>query len=135
MLEKSGTPVYSIYTNTFVDLVTLQPSIAGWQQPKLVVLAGTGLGATPFATFQPTPQLAGGKWMVIDPAHSPTIGEQFDALLFLGPPARITYAMPPASMCADQAYLDMRFARMTLLGFGAQVEQAKQLCRMLGGQR
>lgn len=134
LLEKEGSPVYSVYTNTFANLAAIEPDAAEWQEPRLVVLASSAVGRQSFAMFQPAPQIVAGRWMVIDPEHSPAIGEQFDAMLFLGPPAQISYATPPASLCSDHAYLDMRFARMTLLGFAVQVEQAKQLCRMIGAR-
>ena len=46
--------------------------------------------------------------------------EMFDALLYLGPPAKITTAMLPAELCADASYRQMRRDRMLLLNHKAQ---------------
>lgn len=132
ILEAENVRVFSIYTNSFVDPATLQPDVATWQPPRIALLQGTPLGGAPFVTFQPVSVIVDGQRVPVDPALSPTMEEQFDALLYLGPPSAMRSSLPAPALCQDQAYLDTRFFRMTLVGMGAQVEQAKQYCRMVG---
>lgn len=132
-LEAAGAKVFSIYSNTFADLGSIQYDAAGWSTPSLALLANTALGERPFGTFQPVATLVDGRWMKNDDLHSPSMAEQFDAVLFLGPPAAIRYAPPSPALCSDRAYLEKRFFRMELVGLGAQAEQAKQYCRMIAG--
>jgi hypothetical protein len=132
LLEEAGVRVFSIYTNTFADLTTLQSDVASWRQPAITMLTGTVLGSTPFGTYSPSPTMIDGRWMTIDDAHSPSMEQQFDALLFVGPPSAIRYATPSPELCHDADYLEMRLFRMNLVGMRAQAEQAKQFCRRVG---
>jgi hypothetical protein len=132
-LEVAGVAVLSIYANSFADLTDLQPDTAQWAAPQMAQLRGTTLGAAPFDTFSPAPRMVAGKWMKNDSEHSPTMEQLYDAVLFLGAPSEIRYASPSRALCSDQAYLDMRFFRMELVGMGTQVEQARQFCRLVTG--
>ena len=62
------------------------------------------------------------QWRVL-PIH-----DLFDALLYLGPAAKITTAKLPAADCADIAYRQMRRDRMLLLNHQAQAEQFDRDC-------
>ena len=42
--------------------------------------------------------------------------EQFDAILYLGPPSPMTRSRLSRATCADTAYIATRIARMTLVG-------------------
>jgi hypothetical protein len=132
-LEADGVSVFSIFGNTALDVSTLQPSAVQWDQPKIALLSDTPLGEASFATFRPSPIMVEGTWYVIDKLHAPTMEEEFDALLFLGAPSTIKYSAPPSQLCRDRAYLDMRFFRMNLVGWGAEVEQIKQFCTVVTG--
>jgi hypothetical protein len=55
--------------------------------------------------------------------------DQFDAVLYLGPPSAITIAKPSTAICSDPASVQPRLARMALTGLPqAAVDQLKQLC-------
>jgi len=45
-LERSGTSVFTVHTETRQDLSALQPSVASWPKPSLAILRDTTLGAT-----------------------------------------------------------------------------------------
>ena len=55
--------------------------------------------------------------------------DQFDALLYLGPPSATTFARPSAALCGDSAYLAKRVARLALLDLPPiVVDQLKRAC-------
>jgi hypothetical protein len=54
--------------------------------------------------------------------------EQFDALLYLGPQSSIRRAQLSPALCADEAYMKMRKARMALLGLRKGLERLQQQC-------
>ena len=94
-LEAAGVRVFSIYPQSADVLATILPGIAQGRAPTLTLLAGTFLGAEPFATFAPRDTLVfvpdadgdGGhqESVLPDPARSGSMQEQFDALLLLAP--------------------------------------------------
>jgi hypothetical protein len=133
-LEAGGTKVFSIYSLGITDITGLQPDIAQWQPPALALIAGTPLGAAPFTAYNPTVSgavltEAGRVRAPVDPNLTAPMEQQYDAVLYLGPPSALTFSLPSPDLCRDKAYLDMRFFRMKLLGF--DVESAKQYCRMV----
>ncbi len=90
LLEKHGHSVFSVWTNTQLDLTALQPNLADVRIPSLLRVGDSVLGkAQPF-------------------------DGQFDAVLFLGAPSNITYSLPPPSLCRDEAYVRRRLTRMRL---------------------
>lgn len=133
ILESRGVPVFSIYTNSFLDLATVEPATAAWQTPRLARLAGTTLGRAAFVQYQPVSNLVGGQRVPVTPDQSPAMEEQFDAVLHLGPPSGMRSALPDPALCADEEYLAMRFFRMELVGMGATVAQARQYCAAISG--
>jgi hypothetical protein len=54
--------------------------------------------------------------------------EQFDALLYLGPPSSITIARLPARLCADAAYMKMRLRRLEAYGPKDSAERLRNYC-------
>jgi hypothetical protein len=99
--------VLTIWTHTTTaDLQTLQPDISTWRTPSLAFTAGTSLGAASFSVYR-----AGGG---SDPVR---MEEQFDAVLYLGPPSSITIRRSEIapSLCADADYTKMRLSRMALM--------------------
>jgi hypothetical protein len=109
--------VFSIWTNAFIDLQAVQPSVSSWPNPSLAILKGTSLGARDFATYYPFPIYLRDKDGKINP-QKPTrplhMEEQFDAILYIGPKSSITYSSLSPELCGDQAYLVMRAARRQL---------------------
>ncbi len=109
-LEKThpGT-IFNIGTPTSADLATFQPDVANWRAPSIAVLQGTTLGAAPFGTVY---GLNGPEF------HNVRMEDQFDALLYLGPPSSITLDELSKSRCSDESYMKMRVARMALVPWG-----------------
>lgn len=110
--------VFSIRTS-FSNLAELQPDIATWTPPKLILLAGTPLGQASFLFFYPYDvqiRRPDNTWEKVeaDPNRSPLMQDQFDAVLYIGPESSITYSKVTKRMCADQEYLRMRIGRMKI---------------------
>ena len=84
-----------------------------WPIPALAVLRGTTLGAADFATLAFIPNrfgISGGRIGPVPRAEWRQLAmqEQFDAVLYLGPPASWTTPPPPSARCADSSYVAMR---------------------------
>jgi len=108
------------------DLDKLQADVASWAKPSLALLRGTLLGAADFTSYYTIETqrfaLRDGKpdWSSPIPRdrwRSLPMGEQFDAVLYLGPRAVMTVSYPSPSFCSDREYLSMRAKRMELAGF------------------
>lgn len=127
LLEKSGVKVFSIWTFTpdppltaEQDLSALQADIANWPKPSLTVIKGTTVGVAPFTFYYPkgAGMMAcrgpnGPITMDLGEAVGGVMQEQFDAVLYLGPKAEITYAPLQKSLCADPDYVEMRAKRLS----------------------
>jgi len=117
--------IFSIYTNTNADLTKVGANAASWQAPQLVILRGTEFGAasftmfyTAFATkFNPDGST---EQFGLDPVRSPKMQDEYDALLYLGPPSSITYSKISPKLCSDPEYLKMRQQRFAFLGAQAE---------------
>ena len=99
--------VLNVWTHTAAaDLRTMQADVSTWPSPALALVSGTALGAAPLRVFRSIPQ-----------GEETPMQEQFDAILYLGPPSSITVRrgeIEPA-LCADAEYIKMRFSRMALM--------------------
>jgi hypothetical protein len=133
LLQRGGVKLFTVWGNTTVDLAAVQPEIATWPRPSLVLLRGTNVGAMDFANFLtcwnrfriegtklvPIPRE---EWRVVP------IEDQFDALLYLGPPSAITTAQLGPFTCADAAYMKMRLARLTAYGPKGAGDRLREHC-------
>lgn len=126
--------LFTVWTTTNLDLATLQADAAQWKRPSLALLRGTQLGALDFGAWWPD---ARSRFALRDGKPSPIaekdwrrlrMEDQFDAILYLGPPTSITRSELPAAQCADAAWLKMRIDRMTLIGHHDQAKWLKQFC-------
>jgi hypothetical protein len=103
-------------------LLALQPDIASWRAPSLSVIGGTKLGETNFAMYLGTgvdtlPE----QWRV-------PMEDQFDAVLYLGPPSAITFVQPSPWPCSNTAFVE-RLRRMALSPLSqSQAERLKRSC-------
>lgn len=97
-LERSGTSVFTVHTETRQDLSALQPSVASWPKPSLAILRDTTLGAT-----------------MTDSRYPRRLVDQFDAVLYLGAPGEMTLSKLSRALCDDHTYLEMRLARLALI--------------------
>jgi len=113
--------VFSIYTSTSpgTDLTALQPDVASWRLPSFALLRGTLLGRADFTKFYPTTR-------AVPPMR---MEDQFDALMYFGPPSTITFAPPTKDRCSDRAYMETHLARMTLSDLPqAVIDDVKRTC-------
>lgn len=134
-LSKSATPVFTIWTNTYADLATRQADVASWRVPSLALVRGTLLGATDFAFYYPFTTM--GRMTFRDGQFAPIprdqwrtfpMEDQFDAVLYLGPPSAITHSRLRPTFCSDAEYLKMLMGRLTLVGPPPEAERLKQAC-------
>lgn len=132
--------VFTIKTELAVDLSTLQPDVASWPAPRLALVRNTTLGAADFTAYYPS---GGGRFSVVDEKLAPVpreqwrslrMEDQFDAVLYLGPPSSITFAPPLPALCADTAYMKMRLDRIALTGPPPEATRLKQYCASLAPQ-
>jgi uncharacterized protein (TIGR03435 family) len=138
LLEKSHVRVFSIWTNTGLDLTALQADVRSWPIPSLAIVRGTTLGAADFARYYgdglPRVRIKDGKpdfaapiprseWRVL------RMEDQFDAVLYLGDPSTITFSQPSRALCADPDYVETRLARIALVGLPqSEADGLKESC-------
>lgn len=131
LLEQSGVKVYSIMTYSHgKDIALLDPAASSWPAPSLIRLKGTNLGAEPFSFFLDSPVKTIKEGIEYDLKVLPdfTMGEQFDALLYVGPTASITYSNLPAKLCLDPAWVKMRKTRAKLNGAAWMANVIDEIC-------
>jgi len=133
-LERRGYRVFSINTNVTADLTRLQPSIADWSHPKLILLESNLLGVAPYTFYYDFPRMGlrrDGTWDIVghvDKEHSSLMQEQFDAILYLGPRSSIRYSMPSPTLCDDAEYLAIRLGRLRMLAGEERVKEIEDYC-------
>jgi hypothetical protein len=134
LLERDGVKAFTVWGNTRTDLDTLQPNIASWRRPSLAMVRGTVLGAADFQVFfsaiSSRLAIQDGKLAPIprDQWRALRMEDQFDALLYLGPPATITTAQLPSTLCADAPYMKMRMGRLDAYGPKEEAARLRQYC-------
>jgi len=112
--------VFNIGSPTDADLTKFQPDAANWHPPSIVLLKDTMLGAAPFGAVY---GLNGPEFQHV------RMQDQFDALLYLGPPSSITLSELSRSRCTDENYMKMRLARMALVPWGEyEINGLKAFC-------
>ena len=116
--------VFTIWSDTTVDLSKFQPSVSSWSAPSLAMLRGTQMGARDFVDFwnaAGNPQARfttreGKRIEITKEEWRPRrMEEQFDALVYYGPQSAMTYSRLPLTKCTD-AYIKLRVARMSVVG-------------------
>jgi hypothetical protein len=118
--------VFTVLPETRRDLGALQPNVASWPAPSLAILRGTTLGS---AIWEPRPE-----------RRSVRMEDQFDAILYLGPPSSMTVSRLPPTLCSDQAYMEMRLRRLSLVpppprATFSPADQLKDYCTHAGDTR
>lgn len=134
-LERSGPVphVFNIWTNTRTDLQQIQ-STTGWPIPSIVSTAGTALGAEDFTRYEPAEshRVKRVGTALVDIPRTEWINrrmaDQFDAILYLGPPSSISEETLSPELCKDTAYMTMRTERFRLIGMDAGAERLKTFC-------
>ena len=125
VLERPPNPakVFAIASST--ALSSVDPSVRTWPVPSLARVRGTTLGRQPYARFYPLPPSPGWSKVVLE--------DQFDAVLYVGPPSTDTRLQFPVALCDDDAYMRMRYRRLALAGGPVAVTTAdmlKRVCRI-----
>ena len=134
----AGDSALRIFTAwTLMDRNAPSPEgVASWSVPSLALMRGTTLGASDFANFNrglgdgtrfsvrngqlvPLPR---SEW------QSMRMEEQFDALLYLGPPSAMTNATIPAAVCRDAEFISRRLQRLERFAPPVEVENLKKAC-------
>ena len=91
-LEQMQASVFTVWTNVRADLRKIQADVATWPSPSLALVRGTQLGAADFEFYYPyevpRARFLDGKLIPIPREEWRTLpmDEQFDAVLYLGPP-------------------------------------------------
>lgn len=135
--DNPAAKIFSIYSEISTDLAAIQPDIASWTAPKLVLLKGTTLGATDFEVYatagmggsRPNRWAQRGGQRIDIPKEQwrpRRMDEQFDAILYLGPRSAMTRSRLSPAICADSAYITTRLGRMALVG--VPTEALKKHC-------
>ncbi len=130
-------PAARVFTTwTLIDRnVALPDRASSWPVPSLVMLRGTSLGEMDFATFARGFGL--GRFAVKDSRLVPLprgewrkmrMDDQFDALLYLGPPTSMTKTTIPAAWCHDAGFVKTRLRRLMLAGPPVAVQHFKTAC-------
>ena len=102
----SGARAFIVTTSFHQVLTEIQPDVSSWKTPSITMLKGTLIGARPFSTFYQPPPVAGWSHLRME--------DEFDALLYLGPPGSMTKSPFPAALCRDEKYMRMRLSRLAL---------------------
>ena len=134
-LIEGATParVYSIWRMDD-QLRGIQPDISSWPTPSLVAVRDTSLGAADVTAIPPARtrmafQNGAMAPVPMDQWRPLAIEEQLDAVLYLGPSAKMTEVAVPARACAGPGFLDERLRRIALTGIPTfEADRLKRLC-------
>ena len=100
-LERPGiATVFTVHPETRRDWNTWHTDTSPWPVPSLALTKGTTLGNGLFTAA---------------PQREVRVEDQFDAMLYLGPPSAMTKAKLAPVLCADRQYVDMRMSRLALV--------------------
>jgi hypothetical protein len=116
--------------------VELPEGVTSWQAPSVALLRGTTLGAKDFGLYNPglgdgTRFSVQGSQLVAVPRDEwkmMRMEDQFDALLYLEPPASMTTASVPAALCQDADFVKRRLERLNRFGPPVEVQNFKKAC-------
>ncbi len=118
ILEQDKIPVFTVWTNAAAEMASMQRDVATWPVPSLAQLEGTTLGRVNLTEyFGP-----GGK--DIPEEWRAPLEEQFDAVLYVGPLAKITLERPQPWRCSEPAMAErLRRIRLQRPALADRVEQ------------
>jgi len=101
-IRRDGQSLFKIWTADREDLAELEPSVMSWPRPSIALVKGTILGMR---------DLRGFYMESAPPGH---FEDQFDAILYLGPPSSLTYSEIAPELCSDGEYLSFRIPRLEM---------------------
>ena len=136
LLERdSKTRIFNVWTPMDRE-VELPTGVVSWPVPSLAALRDTTLGATDFAVFSQGFGF-GARFAVGNGQFAPLSREQwkvmrmedqFNALLFLGPPSSMTALTTPAALCQDSEFVRTRIERLTRFAPPVELNNFKKAC-------
>ena len=136
LLERdAGVRTFNVWT--LLDRnVELPDGVASWRVPSLAVLRGTTLGARDFGLYSRGLgegnrfSLRNGQILPLlrDEWKMMRMEDQFDALLYLGPPSSMTNITMPATLCQDSEFIKSRLQRFMRFAPAIEVENLKKAC-------
>ena len=134
--QATGTRAFIVWRDAGV--ADIQSDAQMWKPPVIALIKGTTLGTADFGQYfaQNNDRLAirDGKITPIPKSEWRQLKaeEQFDAVLYLGPPSSIVMSMWTPELCADQAYMKMRIERIALAGLPpSEADALKKHCASL----
>jgi hypothetical protein len=116
--------------------VEMPKEVTSWTVPSLAILRDTTLGARDFATysdgfgFGSRFGVRDGQLVVLPREEWQTLRmeDQFDAVLYLGPPSTMTTLTVPAELCQDSEFVTRHLQRLSRSGPPAEVQNFKKVC-------
>lgn len=141
LLERdAGARVFNIWT--LLDRNTELPDeITSWRVPSLAIMQGTTLGAEDFGRYfrgladgtrfavrndvgsayqlVPLPREA---WKTL------RMEDQFNALLYIGPPSSLTDGPMPTALCQDPQFVKTRLERLALFAPPLEIDNFRKAC-------
>lgn len=130
---QGGAPVFTVRQEGSVS--QWQPDAASWKPMSLTLVRGTILGAADFSEFENPSQryrIRGDDDFVPIPRDQwvkRPLEEIVDAVLYVGPASGRTSAGISPTLCADPAYIKMRFDRIALINI-AEADKVKRDCNL-----
>ncbi len=116
----------------FVVVAISEDAVRSWPVPSIAPLRGTTLGA------EVMPEQTDTRWSVRDGKLVPIpreqwitmrMEDQFDAVLYLGPPSTLRVAPPSPTICVDRDYVETHLRRMAIAELPlSEPDRLKQLC-------
>jgi hypothetical protein len=135
LMRDPAVHLFSVWT--LLDRVLALPEgVSSWSVPSLVALRGTTLGAKDFGMYNRG--LGNGTRFAVrngqlvplprDEWKMMSMEEEFDALLYLGPPSSMTNVTIPAARCHDSQFMNARLQRLARFGPPVEVDNLKKAC-------
>jgi DNA-binding TFAR19-related protein (PDSD5 family) len=107
LLEDGKTKPFTVWTNAAAEMAKMQGDVATWPVPSVAHLRGTVLGQVNLTEyFGPGGNDIPEQWRA-------PLEDQFDAVLYVGPLAKMTLARPQPWRCAEPAMAE-RLRRIRL---------------------
>lgn len=136
LLERdAGVRIFNVWT-LFNMHPELANSVTSWRVPSLAITKGTTLGASDFGMYDrglgdgTRFAVRNGQLVPLPREQWTTLRmeDQFDALLYLGPPASLTYAAIAAELCHDSRFVETRLQRLARFAPPVEAENFKKAC-------
>lgn len=116
--------------------VEIPEGVISWRVPSMALLRRTTLGAKDFGLYSrglgdgSRFGVNGGQLVPVprDEWKMMRMEDQFDAFLYLGPPASMTAAPMPAALCQDADFVKRRVERLGRFGPPIEVQNFKRAC-------